>query len=82
MSDREKRNHTVHSYRSKFGKSTVEIDCPFCSGTTTAFVWSLAGGGKKCSCGALHGGWGFTYAPKPKLKLPGNTINVAGDSQP
>lgn len=28
--------------------------CPFCRGETKAFWWSLAGCGKKCSCGAKY----------------------------
>lgn len=26
--------------------------CPFCQGEVRAYWWSLAGGGKKCYCGA------------------------------
>lgn len=29
--------------------------CPFCQGETKAYWWSLAGGGKKCYCGAKYG---------------------------
>lgn len=36
--------------------------CPFCQGETKAFWWSLAGGGKKCSCGAKYN-QGLMYAP-------------------
>lgn len=35
------------------GRSTIDIECPFCGEEATAFLWSLAGGGKKCVCGAL-----------------------------
>jgi hypothetical protein len=49
------REYRSHSYRSRMGRSTVEIDCPFCGTTSTAFIWSLSGGGKRCEnkrCGA------------------------------
>lgn len=28
--------------------------CPFCQQETRAYWWSLAGGGKKCGCGAKY----------------------------
>ena len=31
----------------------IRIQCAFCEGWTIAYLWSLAGSGKKCSCGAL-----------------------------
>lgn len=40
---------------------TVYIDCPFCRAEVKAYVWSLCGGGKRCDCGALFGGWGNAY---------------------
>lgn len=41
--------------------------CPFCQGEIKAFWWSLAGGGKKCYCGAkLHSD--LMYSP-PKSKV-------------
>ena len=50
-----------HPYRtsgrvSAMGKSSVVATCPFCAGSVTIFLWSIAGNGKKrCSCGAaLH----------------------------
>ncbi|AUR90904.1 hypothetical protein NVP1151O_63 [Vibrio phage 1.151.O._10N.222.46.B1] len=33
---------------SEHGNSTVDIQCPFCDHVTTAYIWSLAGSGKKC----------------------------------
>jgi len=42
-----------HAYQ--VGRSYCYIRCPFCDLTVKAYVWSLAGGGKKCPrCGALH----------------------------
>jgi len=66
--ERERRQYTSFNHRSRFGKSSVDIECPFCRAITTAFIWSLSGSGKKCTCGALHGGWGFTLAPIEKVK--------------
>lgn len=39
------------------GRSTVDIECPFCSTIFTAYIWSIHGGGKRCEnseCRALH----------------------------
>ena len=33
---------------SEFGRSTVFVTCPFCGRKTEAYVWSLAGSGKRC----------------------------------
>lgn len=59
---REFRKHKSHSHRSEFGRTHYQIDCPFCGATVKAFTWSIAGGGKKCSCGAMHVRGG-TFAP-------------------
>jgi hypothetical protein len=48
------------------GKTWVIVKCPYCEATTKCFVWSLAGSGKRCSCGALHSSYGT--APE---SLPG-----------
>jgi hypothetical protein len=32
----------------------TKIKCPFCNKITTAYLWSLAGEGQKCICGARH----------------------------
>ncbi len=34
------------------GRSTVTLLCPYCDNETKAVIWSLAGTGKLCSCGA------------------------------
>lgn len=50
---------TTGAVRSEVGKRRIEIECPFCNATFWAYVWSLAGGGKKCpNCGAKHGSTG------------------------
>lgn len=43
---------------SQMGKTRVMLTCPFCKYELWAYLWSLAGGGKRCQCGALCGGSG------------------------
>ena len=43
------------------GRTRIWFDCPFCNGTVEAYLWSIAGGGKRCDCGALCGGFGNAY---------------------
>lgn len=56
---------------SEHGRSRCKIKCPFCSDIITVYLWSLAGSGKKCSCGAIHTG-GYTIKYEPKLKGASN----------
>jgi len=63
---RETKQHERSRTYSQFGTSYCYIKCPFCGAEVRAYVWSLAGGGKKCTCGALHGSYGMTFAPLPK----------------
>lgn len=52
---REIREYTVSGGRSQFGTSFIFIICPFCGEKVKAYLWSLAGTGKKCpECGAIH----------------------------
>lgn len=47
---------------SEMGKRRIEIECPFCFATFWAYVWSISGGGKRCTnCGAMHTSYGFAY---------------------
>jgi len=39
------------------------LRCPFCDTVTEAYVWSLAGSGKRCECGAK-----FIFHPKVAVK--------------
>lgn len=56
--------------RTEHGRSTVVIECPFCQTKVTAYVWSLAGSGKKCpECGAIHGNYGKSSL---KVEITGN----------
>lgn len=48
----------------------INIKCPFCSGVVRAYLWSLWGGGKKCSCGSKHSAWGQTTPPLGKEYVP------------
>lgn len=44
---------------SEMGRRRIEIECPFCFEQFWAFVWSLAGGGKRCpNCRAIFGSTG------------------------
>ena len=45
----EVRESAAHSYRSRHGRSSIIIVCPWCGGEELAYVWSLAGSGKRCS---------------------------------
>ena len=43
---------TVSESRRERGMSSRVIECPFCGCYTEARLWSLAGSGKRCDCGA------------------------------
>lgn len=44
--------HAGREHRS-MGRSSLEVDCPFCGAALVVYLWSLAGCGKKlCGCGA------------------------------
>jgi hypothetical protein len=48
---------------SEMGQSRVTAECPYCGRHLKVYLWSLAGCGKRCPCGALitkHG----AYKPK------------------
>lgn len=50
----------VERYR-EMGRVHLTLTCPFCTNETYAFAWSLAGGGKRCDCGALFGSRNIAY---------------------
>jgi hypothetical protein len=50
----ELREHKSFNYSGEFGRANCVIQCPFCGAEVKVYVWSLAGGGKRCNCGALH----------------------------
>jgi hypothetical protein len=44
----------IYNYRAEMGKSHGYIKCGFCGEIIKVFIWSLAGSGKRCPCGAKH----------------------------
>jgi hypothetical protein len=44
-----------------------DLKCPFCKTVTRAYHWSLAGGGKKCACGAKFDYYGNAVPPLGKV---------------
>ena len=50
----ESRLWTTEYERSAPGRTAIGIRCPFCDVVVEAYVWSLAGSGKLCDCGAKH----------------------------
>lgn len=55
--------HKLVHGRASIGRNEVYITCPFCGVETLAYLWSLAGGGKRCQCGAKHTYYGYTIPP-------------------
>ena len=49
----EMRPYTTGCYRGEHGHSTLEVFCPFCGTEWDVYVWSFAGSGKRCLCGAM-----------------------------
>lgn len=52
----ETKKYVVVARACLFGRSSIEIQCPFCQHISNAYKWSLAGSGKRCenkSCRAL-----------------------------
>jgi hypothetical protein len=43
---------------STMGRTVVYITCPFCGTEVRAYLWSLAGSGKRCTCGAKFDAYG------------------------
>lgn len=54
--------------RSEVGRTSAVYTCPICATETRCFLWSLAGGGKKCGgCNAvltMRGAWMKPGHPK------------------
>lgn len=57
----EQRAFETSGRRERMGRTSVTIWCPFCSRGVETFVWSLAGGGKRCDCGAIFTSMGNAY---------------------
>lgn len=60
------KQHNWRNGMSVHATSYIYITCPFCGAETRAYIWSLAGSGKKCICGAMHTGFGLTVPVKTK----------------
>jgi hypothetical protein len=77
----ETRNYTrTLRFASASGRSYCYITCPFCQAVVKAFIWSLSGGGKKCTCGALHGSLGQSILEEKPKKLKHFTFKEVGDT--
>lgn len=61
MSDESRLCETVGVNRAAAGRSTASIRCPFCDCVSEARLWSLAGSGKRCDCGAVFRGSGSDF---------------------
>lgn len=72
QAEEEKREYTYRPGRSEMGRSSVIITCPFCHGEIEAFVWSMAGIGKRCNCGAIHH-W-LSGTSRKRVFAAGNTF--------
>ena len=62
----EQREHTRRDGPSTMGRTVVYITCPFCKDEVRAYLWSLSGGGKVCTCGAKHASFGVTIRRKSR----------------
>lgn len=62
MSEETKEINRPYAYSGSHGKSTALVDCPFCQEKAIIiYVWSFAGGGKKCpNCGAMLSNYNAT----------------------
>lgn len=62
-------------YRSTHARSTAITACGFCMTEHTVYIWSFAGGGKKCrNCGAL-------MSPNATLADKSRVINLEEGGQ-
>lgn len=49
LEEADRKPFKIVSRWSEFGRSSVTIRCPFCGHLTRAYIWSLAGNGKRCN---------------------------------
>lgn len=62
MEDIEHKKFEVLSRTSEMGRSAVYFNCCFCGVEIKAFIWSLCGGGKRCTnCKAIYSQTGDGY---------------------
>jgi hypothetical protein len=55
------RPYSVLSRCDRVGRSSISARCPFCETRRVIFIWSLCGGGHRCTCGALFGSGATAY---------------------
>ncbi len=52
----ERRATHVSGFYPRYGRSTVEVTCPFCETDHQVYLWSFSGCGRRCDvCGAIMG---------------------------
>jgi len=57
------------------GRSYIYIRCPFCGAEVKAYIWSLAGSGKKCDgCNAQFASFGMAFKVIEKSKRKKNEM--------
>jgi hypothetical protein len=79
----EQRPHERSATIPAFGRSYCYITCPFCNTEAKTFIWSLAGGGKRCpGCKAMHTHWGMTIAKDGDTPQNNSGIRLDGDVSP
>lgn len=75
--DSELRDYNILSRTSGMGRTQITLVCPCCGAEVTAYVWSLAGSGKRCSCGALH----TSYGTHPRQKMPRLVVGISNETK-
>lgn len=62
----EERRWVALSNHSTMGRSSTTVECPFCRAAVVTYTWSLAGGGKRCDCGAKLDAYGMAKKSVPR----------------
>lgn len=65
------RQNSAVKISSEFGRAAIRITCPFCGARIDGYIWSVAGGGKRCYCDVIHG-LGRSYAEVALFTQPYN----------
>lgn len=60
VSEEKLKHYAINFLKSEIDKihEALEVRCPFCEEMLEVYIWSFAGSGKRCSCGALLGMYG------------------------
>lgn len=62
------KDYRVVSRHSRFGRSSLVIKCGWCGYEVEAYLWSLAGSGKRCpECKAIHNSLGSSRRPVKRM---------------